>query len=139
MFDLNIYTPKQVVFSLSVKHVQAPGESGNMGFGENHAPFIVNLRAGILSVDTVEGKKINYYVSGGFLQVENNSMDLLVENIEAPEGVDKKRAKEAEQRALDRLKHLSPGMDIPRALSALDRARKRMALVDRSNERHNSR
>lgn len=136
MFNLNIYTPKQVICSLSVKHVQVPAEKGGMGIGENHAPFIVNLRPGILSVDTAEGKTIKYYVSGGFFQVENNSMDLVVENIEAPEGIDRKRAKEAEQRALDRLKHLTPGMDIPRALNALDRARKRMALLDRSNERH---
>lgn len=138
MFELNIYIPNKVVGTFEVEHVLLPGAQGILGIGSNHTPFVTKVSSGILNFETTKKEKFRYYVSGGFAQVANNHLDVLIENIESPTEVDKARAKKAEERALARLKHLTPELNIPRALSALKRARQRLLLVDHTHDRSHS-
>lgn len=131
MLDLNILTPNRVVGMFHVKHVQLPGAEGYLGIRSDHAPLIVKLKPGILSFDT-GSEKSKYYVSSGFAQVANNVLEVLIENAEAPTEIDRVRAQDAEKRALDRLKALSPEINIPRTLRSLDRARQRLLLLEQS-------
>lgn len=130
MFTLNIYTPAKAIASFKARHVRFPIESGYLGVGENHAPFTLRIKPGILSVKTESQGTVNYFVSKGVAQVVGNKAHLLIESSEAPSDLDRKRAEKAEQRALDRLKNLTPSVNIPRAIDSLERARKRILLAD---------
>lgn len=135
MFDFNIYTPSKVIGHFQVKNVQLPGALGYLGIGANHAPLISKMRPGVLSFETEQSQKFRYYVSGGIMQVGKNVVEVLLESAESPDTLDKARAQKAEARALDRLKHLTPSVNIPRALSALERARQRIMMVEQSSDR----
>lgn len=136
MFELNIYTPSKVIGNFQVKQVQLPGALGYLGIGANHASLVSKMRPGILSFETTQNEKFRYYVSGGLMQAAKNRVEVLLESAESPTALDKVRAQKAEARALERLKHLTPDVNIPRALSALERARQRIMLVEQANDRN---
>ncbi len=135
MFNLNIYTPNKIVGTFQVKHVQLPGAYGRIGVGVNHAPLISKIQSGVLSFETEQSEKYRYFVSTGVAHISKNNLDVLIESAEAPTDLDKERAKKAEERALNRLKNLTPNINIPRALSSLERARQRIMLAEQPDER----
>jgi F-type H+-transporting ATPase subunit epsilon len=135
VFELNIFIPHKVVGTFEIEHVCLPGAQGMLGIGMNHAPFVTKVNSGILTIETSKKETIHYYVSEGFAQVAKNRLDILIENVEAPSDIDKMRAKKAEERALQRLKQLSPEVNIPRALGALKRARERLLLIENLDSR----
>lgn len=137
-FKLNLNTPRALVGSFSVSHLHLPAEGGYIGIGINHAPLVTRMRPGILAFATEEKKRSDYYISGGFVQVSGNVVDVLVEDAEPFSEIDRERAEAAEKRALDRLKRrdLKEPIDIDRALVALERARCRLQLLEKLKERN---
>ncbi len=71
MFNLRILTPDSIHFSGAVDAVYAPGESGEVGILENHAPFLTNLKEGIIEVEQ-DGKKREIPVTEGVLEVKES-------------------------------------------------------------------
>ncbi len=130
MFKLSVVTPEKVVFEQDVRSIVASGSEGYLGVLTDHAPLITALIPGKLTVTDNAGSEVNYCVSGGFLEVSGNVATVLADAIEAPDIIDVERAKQAEQRARERLSHRSDsGIDEVRAETALARAlnRQRMA------------
>ena len=130
MFKLSAVTPEKVVFEQDAISLVAPGIEGYLGVLTNHAPLITPLTSGRLEIKDADGKQTEYFVSGGFLEVSNNIATILADAIEKPDEIDLDRAKEAEQRARERLTHRAdPEIDTARAEAALKRAlmRQRMA------------
>ncbi len=124
-YHLEIVTPIRIVFSDNIIHVKAPGIAGYFGVLYNHAPFLTALKVGIISVTTEKGM-IYFSTSGGFAEVAENEMKILVETCERAEEIDIERAKNARDRALSRLQQKTIDIDIPRAQAALARALNRI-------------
>jgi F-type H+-transporting ATPase subunit epsilon len=76
-------------------------------------------------VDTV------YATGGGYLEVRDNKVVVLVESAERPEEIDVERARAARARAEGRLKSHDPSFDAVRAELALARALNRLRLAGR--------
>ncbi len=130
MFKLSVVTPEKIVFEKDVRSIVAPGSEGYLGVLTDHAPLITALIPGILTVTDNAGDDVDYSVSGGFLEVSGNVATVLADAIEDPDRIDVERAKQAEQRARERLSHRSNSdVDEIRAEAALARAlnRQRMA------------
>ena len=134
MFKLTAATPEKIVFEQDATSVVAPGMLGYLGILTDHAPLITPLIPGRLEVKEPGGKVLDFFVSGGFLEVSNNVVTILADAIEKPESIDINRAKAAEERARDRLKHRDkPTIDVIRAEAALARAIWRQKLANRQN------
>jgi F-type H+-transporting ATPase subunit epsilon len=71
-------------------------------------------------------------VSGGFVEVRNNHVVVLVDTVEAAEEIDVNRASAAKDRARNRLHDRSRDIDIERAQLALLRALNRIRVAGRS-------
>jgi len=127
-FKLEIVTPVKVVFTGEVLHVKAPGINGYFGILHNHAPFLTALKIGVIEVRSGQGMKF-FATSGGFAEVVENEMKILVETCEAAEDIDIERAERARDRAMQRLEHRSPDVDVVRAQAALARAMNRLQAV----------
>ena len=65
-FDL--VSPERRLASLEVTAVQIPGADGDLTAMPGHAPVIINLRPGILKVESPAGN-IDYVVTGGFAEI----------------------------------------------------------------------
>lgn len=123
MFKCSAVTPEKVIFEKDVQSVIAPGYLGYLGILTDHAPLITPLVPGKLELKDSSGAENVYFLSGGFLEVSGNICTILADAIERPSDIDVNRAKAAEKRARERLKHRnSPEIDVERAEAALKRA-----------------
>jgi len=77
---LEILTPEKKLFSGEVYGVQMPGISGSFEVLDKHAPLVSALKAGRLKV--LRDKKAHpafFDIQGGFVEVLNNKVTVLVE------------------------------------------------------------
>jgi F-type H+-transporting ATPase subunit epsilon len=75
-FDL--VSPERLLVSSEVDGVQVPGQEGDFGVLPDHSAVISVIRPGILSVNTGSDKQ-DYYVRGGFADVNENGLTVLAE------------------------------------------------------------
>lgn len=131
-FDLRLLTPERTVLETKVVSIIAPGSEGYLGILANHAPLITALVPGKLTIresDTRGAGEFVFAISGGFLEVSNNSATILADAIEPPEKIDLDRAKRARERAQERLRDMSGKIDAVRAEAALKRALNRIKIA----------
>jgi F-type H+-transporting ATPase subunit epsilon len=102
VLNLEIVTPDGVAFAGDVKSCTAPGATGQFQILNGHAPFLSILKIGELKVWMEDGEKL-FATSGGFLEVRDNIITIIVESAEFADDIDISRAKEAEKRARERL------------------------------------
>ncbi len=84
--NLEILTPEKKLYSGTVYGVQMPGISGSFEVLEKHAPLVSALKAGRIKVLKDKQNHYEYYdIQGGFVEVLNNKVTLLVEGATAVE------------------------------------------------------
>jgi F-type H+-transporting ATPase subunit epsilon len=129
--SVNLYSPAKPLAEVSATYLQIPGILGYMGIMPGHTALISELGIGELRIEGGDaGKGHTYFVSGGYLEVLDNNIKVLVDSVEHCDDIDVGRAKEAEERAIKRLAEKSDlDLDIARALAALERAKARQKLV----------
>ena len=125
-FLLEIIAPDRVVFRGEAGGVSAPGTEGGFQVLHSHAPLLSSLRAGQLTVRNTAGVATVFATSGGYLEVHDNRVVVLVETAERAADIDLDRARAAKERAERRLKSHDPAVDIARAEAALERALNRL-------------
>jgi F-type H+-transporting ATPase subunit epsilon len=130
-FSLEIVAPDRVVFQGEATSVTAPGTLGGFQVLFNHAPLLSSLDVGPLKVKNAQGVDTVYATGGGYLEVRENNVVVLVESAEKPEEIDVERARAALARAEGRLKAHDPSLDSVRAELALARALNRLRLAGR--------
>ena len=86
--------------------VEAPGTAGEFGVLPGHAAFLSTLEHGEIRF-TAEGKTRFIATSGGFAEVLDNKVTLLLDTAEFGEEIDLERARRARERAESSLKGLS--------------------------------
>jgi F-type H+-transporting ATPase subunit epsilon len=79
--ELEILTPVRKLFSGNVYGIQLPGISGSFEVLEKHAPMVSALGAGNVKVlnDKTGNNNTTYTITGGFMEVINNRVVVLVE------------------------------------------------------------
>jgi F-type H+-transporting ATPase subunit epsilon len=125
-FDLEIVTPKRIVYSARVNSFSAPGVMGGFQVLYNHAPLLSITEVGQVKVLDAEGKELHYATSGGFVEVRNNKVVMLAETAERSDEIDVDRAKAAAERAKKRSAEKQEEVDIDRARLSLLRALNRL-------------
>ena len=73
-----VVTPEATVVDKDARFVVAPLYDGEYGVAENHAPVVGRLGAGELRMTLLDGTIERWYVEGGFVEVVNNTISLLV-------------------------------------------------------------
>lgn len=76
-FDL--VSPERSLVSVPVREVRLPGTDGDLTAMPGHAPTIVTLRPGLVTVIGADGAQIEFAVSGGFVEISGDSVSLLAE------------------------------------------------------------
>ena len=103
---LEIVTPYKKVVDMEVEEVTATGKLGEFGVLPGHAPFLTSLKIGELAYK-YEGKVEHMALNWGYFEIRDDKIIVLVETAEAAEEIDVERAKAAQGRAEDKLKHLT--------------------------------
>ncbi len=132
VFNLEIVTPRKVVYSGEVKSFSAPGVVGGFQVLFNHAPLLSAIAVGKVKVEDTAGKVTEFATSGGFVEIKANHVVMLAEAAELPSEIDVPRAQSAKERAEKRLAERKPDLDVERARVALARAINRLKLAQKS-------
>ncbi|UCG79411.1 MAG: F0F1 ATP synthase subunit epsilon [Nitrospirota bacterium] len=117
---LDIVTPYGSVLSEEVDEVVAGGSEGEFGVLPGHVPFITTLKIGMLDYKK-DGRTFHVFVNSGYAEVSDNNVMVLADSAERSEDIDVERAREAMQRAEERMKK-EDDLDFVRAETALERA-----------------
>jgi len=127
-FSAQILTPEGSIFDDEVTGVRVPGEMGSFEVKTLHANIISSLEIGEILVRKAAGGEQSFSVTGGFVEVIDNKLTLLAEAAEPVEEIDVERAKQAKERAVERLESDNKQIDKDRARKALKRAENRIKL-----------
>lgn len=130
---LRVITPERIVLDTTAASVRVPGLDGDMGIFPRHAGMVAALDAGLVRY-RADGAEQTLFVDGGFAEVRGGTVRVLTAAGESTEEIDVERAREAEERARERLSQRGEALaresaiDFLRAEAALRRALLRQQL-----------
>jgi len=128
LLTVSITTPQKKRVFEGVNSCTAPGIRGSFQILVNHAPLLSQLEIGEIKLESEKGLE-RFSTSGGFLEVLKNNVSLLLESCEKAEEIDVERAKSALERARKRLHEKKAELDSSRAEAALLRALNRIRIA----------
>lgn len=128
---LEVVTPDKMVAKEEVDMVICPGSEGEFGVLPHHVSLLSALRVGALRFRQGDEEQM-VFVSGGFVDVNNNKCSVLAETAEHARDIDEARAKAARERAEQRLADKKEEIDLLRAEAALQRALMRLQIVQKN-------
>ena len=99
-----IISPDDEIYDGDTDMVVLPGEDGDFAAMYEHAPIITFLRPGKLEIFAKEEKeKIDFFVSGGFVKIQNNNCLVMVDYIRKSSDIDVKENEKKISELLSRL------------------------------------
>ncbi len=135
LFHLTIITPERVVFDNDIEQVQLPTTQGELTILADHANLLSTLAIGPITA-SAENDHQDFAVSGGFLDVHDNSVTILAHTAEHGEEIDEQRAQEARERAEKLLTEVhSADRDQALVSASLQKALLRLKVAERHRKR----
>lgn len=130
---LELVTPYKRVLSEEVDEVTAPGLIGEFGVLPGHTPLLTTLKIGELTYKQ-GNQAFHVAVNWGYVEVEDDTVTVLVETAEPADQIDLERAKAALSRAEEALRELSPDDKQFKVMEcALERALIRVQVAGKKN------
>ena len=102
---LEMVTPYKRVLTEEVDELTAPGFVGELGILPGHTPLLTTLKVGDLTYKK-GNEQFHIVVNWGYLEVEEDTVTVLVDTAEKADEIDLARAKAALGRAEEALKTL---------------------------------
>lgn len=121
-FKCNIVSAEEAIFSGEIEQLVASGIMGDLGILPGHAPLLTELQPGPVRVIREGGAEENFYVSGGFLEVQPDVVTVLADAASRAGDLDEAAAEEARQHALKAFNDKSAELDYTRAAAELAEA-----------------
>tara|TARA_B100000959_G_C14931101_1_gene603682 strand:- start:1264 stop:1638 length:375 start_codon:yes stop_codon:yes gene_type:complete len=123
-------TPIREIKLGDVSYLRCPGLDGSFGVMRNHREGIFALSVGEVKV-TQNGKDEYFATSGGFAEILNDSVKLLVESLERSNEIDADRANKSFERAQERRIKQDSELNETRIEASLVRALNRLRISKR--------
>jgi F-type H+-transporting ATPase subunit epsilon len=124
MLNLEIITPEQTVVKEEVDMVEAKGAYGEFGILPGHTQFLTTLEIGEIRY-IKDGATTFLSASGGFAEVVEDKVVMLLDTAELAEDIDVERAKRAMERA-ESAQYLMYEMALFRAIARISVASKKI-------------
>lgn len=128
---LEVAVPDRLVLDEDTVSVQLPLATGYAGVLPGHAPFLAEVGTGVLTYAAAKGGEEHLAIDGGAVEILPDRVRVLAEKAERSDEIDAERARQALERADERLKLSSFEIDVDRAQKALARAKARIAIAKR--------
>ena len=87
-FKFELVSPESILFSGEVVSVIVPSTEGEMTVLAGHAPLVATVKAGIVFVQTTDSNGKEFFVNGGLVEVNQETMTILAEQGKFIEDVD---------------------------------------------------
>ena len=130
IFELNIITPINTFSFDEVEYLRAPSIDGLFGVMRGHISSIIALDVGEIKI-VKDNKEKFFSTSGGFADINDNKVILVLETAEEDTDIDLQRAEASLKKSTKYLNDKSS--DINRAMDAIKRAKNRIAIFKKIN------
>ena len=128
---LKVITHEKVIYENDIDELYVKTKDGELGILKDHQPLICALDIGVTKV--IENNESECIATiGGILQFSDNKATILTDNAELDCDIDVARARQAQERAEQRLLAKDDNIDLARAQMALSRA---IARIKASNKK----
>jgi len=131
----DIVSAEEAIFSGLVEVVVAAGVGGDLGVMPGHAALVTALQPGPVRVKKQNGEEEVFYVSGGFIEVQPNSVTVLADTALRADNIDEAAALEAQKHAEQALENQSGEFDYSRAASQLAEATAQLRTLQQIREK----
>jgi F-type H+-transporting ATPase subunit epsilon len=118
----DIVSAEEAIFSGLVEVLVAAGVSGDLGILPGHAALLTSIQSGPVRIKKQGGEEEIFFVSGGFLEVQPNSITVLADTVVRADNIDEAAALEAQKHAQHALENQSGDFDYSRAAAQLAEA-----------------
>jgi len=126
--EINIITPTETLEYQDVEYLRAPSTEGLFGVLPGHISSIIALDIGEIKINS-SNKSFYFATSGGFADINNDKVILVLETAEESSQIDLKRA----EKSLDRSKKYldDKSNDMSRALLSIKKAKNRILISNK--------
>ena len=132
-FGLKIIATNRVFYEGRAKFIVLPQSDGEIAVMAGHEDAMIAIVPGELRYQTEDSDEWHLAaVSGGFAQVINNRVTVLVLTAETPEEIDERRAMEAKEIAQEQLRQKMSQHQYYRTQASLSRAMSRLKVKEHS-------
>lgn len=132
-FGLKIIATNRVFYNGRAKFIVLPQSDGEIAVMAGHEDAMIAIVPGELRYQTEDSDEWHLAaVSGGFAQVINNRVTVLVLTAETPEEIDERRAMEAKEIAQEQLRQKMSQHQYYRTQASLSRAMSRLKVKEHS-------
>jgi F-type H+-transporting ATPase subunit epsilon len=97
LMKLEIVTPEGVTYDSEVKQVTLPGAEGEFGVLAEHATLVSLLKAGVITIETEDSKKIDVAINSGYVKVDESKVSCIVDGAVALTAGDNDISKKIEE------------------------------------------
>jgi F-type H+-transporting ATPase subunit epsilon len=125
---VRVIAPDKTVWNEPADEVILPSTTGQMGILTGHAPMLTALETGVLRV-RANNEWTSIALMGGFAEVENNEVTLLVNDAEPGAGINLEEAKSVLNTSETRFTKAQNGADRPELILATQQYKRARARV----------
>ncbi|MBV8887057.1 MAG: F0F1 ATP synthase subunit epsilon [Chroococcidiopsidaceae cyanobacterium CP_BM_RX_35] len=125
---VRVVSPDKTVWDATAEEVILPSTTGQLGILSGHAPLLTALDTAVMRVrPSQKSNWVAIALMGGFAEVENNEVTILVNGAERGDSIDLEQARTAYTEAEARVNQVQGGnrQEQIQATQALKRARAR--------------
>ena len=115
----SIVSAEEEIFSGQVEMVVATGTIGELGIMPGHTPLLTGVRPGPVRLVLEGGEEEIYFASGGYLEVQPTSIQILADTALRADDLDEAAALEAQKRAKAELADQKADLDFARVAADL--------------------
>ena len=127
---LDIVSAEEKIFSGNVKNIIAAAMMGEVGIYPKHTPMITPLKPGEVKIITEEDEEQLFFISGGILEVQPNTVTVLADTAIRGEDLDEAKAIESKKRAEEALSDKSDKIDVAKALADRAQASAQIKMIE---------
>lgn len=132
-FMLSIVAPDRALLEEPIHSVILPAANGYMGALKGHEPYIASLKPGYVEYQDAQGQRHFVAVSGGFVEIANNTVSILADSAERSTEIDISKAEAELENARQALRGGDSPMSHEQAVGELEKAMARIKVAKMGN------
>ncbi len=128
--NIQIVSAEKELYNGTAYAVFAPGELGELGIFPKHCPLLTRLKPGNVRIRQEDGTEELFYVSGGILEVQPESVAILADAAMRGEDLDEERANLAKQKAEEALHSKLTREEAAKAMAEIAQASAQIRMIE---------
>ncbi len=135
---VDIVSAEKAIFSGVAEMIFAPAEMGEVGIAPRHAPMLTRLKPGEVRVKQTSGEELDFFISGGLLEVQPHVVTVLADTAVRAADLDEAAALRAKERAEAAIESKHATLDYAKAQAELIEAAAQLQTIQRLRKRSGS-